>query len=1071
MKIKRMPILLSIIIVIIVAISGTLAWATFRMNKTAMVLTIGNINNVRIKIHPYQLNETIYPVNLYTDASYINVEVINNTIEPTTIGLYFRINTITSDATLKYAIEKSSDGTSYTLCTECGGNFGDATSDTRMYILEEEVNSGTQYYRVYIYLDGTVTNTTSIVADMELRGSLPEIPGLNFDDLVYKVHHSAVQIQGLSATNDIRYYGSDPNNYVCLDFENSNTCPDKHLYRIIGTIRNNYTGKQELKLIKANPLEDDNSNTRFAWDSNVGNDWTTSSLLTLLNTNYLNSTGAFANSGLSSQAKSLLSQATYYLGGLDDNGSTNTPDDFYHGEMGSITPWNGYIGLMYPSDYGYASSNTCYLNNSTNSCSTRNWLNSNTSEWTITKQESTNDTVYSKTDTNNVLYDTRTKTNSLKVVRPVLYLKTTTKLISGIGTETSPYLFELNVLYNILKDAALDGTYAREYTGAHQDDFLGNRSTEKIYHWYGTTEEDGIAITDMYNVVFAGYCWQMIRTTDTGGVRLLYNGIPTTNIVNGQTTYYCGPNRFGPNLEEVYQGSTTSTYTFYYSNDYVATETGNDAQYQLATPLFNLKANTITAANATNTFADIALNNPYFHNSSYSYFSTTTAGDVMYKMYGFSRIDSENTIYVLANSSNGANNIGSDYYNTQASLASVGYMYQTAYTLTHQSMLKQHTIDTGTYLIGTGLSSNGDGTFSLTGTVQEISSSNWASNYSSMGNKFACLPGFYTYDSGTGTNTCFDARTTNMADAIVYISSTSSTKFGYYPLYKYGYGIQANGNNYELVANGTTNGSLHYIYKWNSSSTTVGAVNSLNTTSGYAALSKSHYTCFNLSGICNTYYYVYTTASDRAYSILIGNGKYVSTDLTDTNNVLYEMLRVNTNNSTMKNAVDNWYSNNLYSSYDSYIDDTVYCNNRSITSFGGWDPTANNTSSNPLLFAEDTPTTNLSCTNVTDQFSVSNPNAHLTYKVALISRPETKLLNQDSAIATKATFVTLSPARYGGSGININIVSQTMGNRGSVTGSWYIRPSITLIADIACSSGTGTKTDPYVVDAPPIPAS
>ena len=78
-------------------------------------------------------------------------------------------------------------------------------------------------------------------------------------------------------------------------------------------------------------------------------------------------------------------------------------------------------------------------------------------------------------------------------------------------------------LYGVLEDAAEEGTYAREYTGAHKDSFTQNPS-KKIYHWYGSNNTNGTAILDKNNVLFAGQCWQMIRTTDTGGVKMIYNG-------------------------------------------------------------------------------------------------------------------------------------------------------------------------------------------------------------------------------------------------------------------------------------------------------------------------------------------------------------------------------------------------------------------------------------------------------------------------------------------------------------------------------------------------------------------
>ena len=70
---------------------------------------------------------------------------------------------------------------------------------------------------------------------------------------VYRVHHDAIAGSNsatgseIKATDDYRYYGSSPNNYICLDMEGGSTCPDKHLYRIIGSI---YEEKENTNRIK-----------------------------------------------------------------------------------------------------------------------------------------------------------------------------------------------------------------------------------------------------------------------------------------------------------------------------------------------------------------------------------------------------------------------------------------------------------------------------------------------------------------------------------------------------------------------------------------------------------------------------------------------------------------------------------------------------------------------------------------------------------------------------------------------------------------------------------------------------
>ena len=76
---------------------------------------------------------------------------------------------------------------------------------------------------------------------------------------VYKVTHSAIPAESsatgseIPAVTDYRYYGSSPNNYICLDMEGQSTCPDKHLYRIIGSIYEEKENTNRIKVIKATP--------------------------------------------------------------------------------------------------------------------------------------------------------------------------------------------------------------------------------------------------------------------------------------------------------------------------------------------------------------------------------------------------------------------------------------------------------------------------------------------------------------------------------------------------------------------------------------------------------------------------------------------------------------------------------------------------------------------------------------------------------------------------------------------------------------------------------------------------
>ena len=335
------------------------------------------------------------------------------------------------------------------------------------------------------------------------------------------------------------------------------------------------------------------------------------------------------------------------------------------------------------------------------------------------------------------------------------------------------------------------------------------------------------------------------------------------------------------------------------------------------------------------------------------------------------------------------------------------------------------------------------------------------------------MPGYYTYDSVNNKYICSDGGSGNVG-VLRYITATTITSFYGYYVYKYGFGIEAYNSGYKLVSNNNEDGTLEYIYNWPIISNTNCFTNQGDTISncGYRSLSKSHYTCYNLSGVCDTYYYIYYTTSTKAYSTSITGGKYVSTDLTDPNNNLYEMLSVNTTNSIIKDNIDLWYQNILLTDYDAYIDDTIYCNNRKIREasgvkqFGGWNPNGGTTDSNyNLQFNEYHITNDLSCPNVTDRFSISNTNARLTYKVGLMTSPEMFLLNHNNARVSAQYYWLASPLNFN----NGSAVSHYMHATGSignelVDNTFGVRPSVSLTTGTEYVSGDGSMTNPYVVE-------
>ena len=284
-------------------------------------------------------------------------------------------------------------------------------------------------------------------------------------------------------------------------------------------------------------------------------------------------------------------------------------------------------------------------------------------------------------------------------------------------------------------------------------------------------------------------------------------------------------------------------------------------------------------------------------------------------------------------------------------------------------------------------------------------------------------------------------------------SRKTSTQLEY--RYLYGNDVTYSNGTYTLVDTMTTQGT------W---------------TVNYNKLNNNHYTCFSTGTTCSSVYYIYNTGGSSATYITLTNGKKVE-------DALDEMLNessINTTNSIAKTQIDNWYNSNL-TSYTSYIEDTIYCNDRSISQLNGWNPNGGNTAyylifgTNNRTSSTYTPT--LLCSNIYDRFTVSSTigNGALTYPVGLITGDEVMYagatyINEHgtSYLNTDQVYWLLSPSafssgavghlfdsygRIGGGAVYSNYDYQTYG----------LRPVISLKSTDIVESGDGTSTNPYVI--------
>ena len=125
---------------------------------------------------------------------------------------------------------------------------------------------------------------------------------------------------------------------------------------------------------------------------------------------------------------------------------------------------------------------------------------------------------------------------------------------------------------------------------------------------------------------------------------------------------------------------------------------------------------------------------------------------------------------------------------------------------------------------------------------------------------------------------------------------------------------------------------------------------------------------------------------------------------------LSKMLDENTISSQNKETLDNWYYTNIFEKgYSDYLEDTVWCNDRSIYSLGPFDPNGGSTyttsfgSPSELIYNSAarliTYTPSLTCSRVVDRFTVDvkNGNGALTYPIGLLTADEIVLAGASTA--------------------------------------------------------------------------
>ena len=315
---------------------------------------------------------------------------------------------------------------------------------------------------IVINYEESATDTLMALYDKETKTNNISASGLFIDD-----------------TKDVnlRYTGATPNNYVYFGNDNE-------LWRIVGVF--NVTDSEgsttrKLKLVRDSALGS------YSWDTsdsstNSGygvNDWTDADLMKELNGNYLDTTltvnknwyngrnnqqtGTFNyTTVIKEKYQNMISNSVWNIGGNSYTGSAPYTLNLltqYNRERDKITyqnsrpsVWTGKVGLIYASDYGYASTyGECHNNlrvgvtydKATNKwdysnelCKTDNWLAKSSWYWTLSPYSVTSYDVFRVLGDGVVNPHDSCNSNS---VFPAVFLKSDILFISGTGEKDSPY--------------------------------------------------------------------------------------------------------------------------------------------------------------------------------------------------------------------------------------------------------------------------------------------------------------------------------------------------------------------------------------------------------------------------------------------------------------------------------------------------------------------------------------------------------------------------------------------------------------------------------------------------------
>lgn len=388
-----------------------------------------------------------YPVSDTQALSKVKPYKINitNTCDTTDAGYSITLNTAQiasklADEKVKVAVGLNGETpTSGTLLSKMEQNLEVANIDIgktldTSYIINTGFipKGGSQSFDIYLWVDENAGNEVmNQVFEAGIMVTTYSSKMITIEEEIQNANDIAEHNNG--ALSEYRFIGANPSNYISLNNE---------LWRIVGLV--NTPSGQKVKVVKNSPLRD------LTPMSTAGNNnWTLADIQNYYTNTYLTSMDTATQNLLDTMTWSLGSSATYNDG---TNGKASDWATYETGESvfeGNPVTFEGKLGLMYPSDYGYATSGGITTNRETclntalteignlSDCINNNWLYiPDKAQWLMTPSL-TNGENYFTINASGSLGEQKSDVSISD--RPTAYLKNGLIIKGGNGTLGNPY--------------------------------------------------------------------------------------------------------------------------------------------------------------------------------------------------------------------------------------------------------------------------------------------------------------------------------------------------------------------------------------------------------------------------------------------------------------------------------------------------------------------------------------------------------------------------------------------------------------------------------------------------------